>query len=148
MRVPESGRHAGEPVGAGAAQQVDQDGLRLVVHGVAGRDVLREDREAGGAGACLEVGAGLDGDGLGFEVGADLGGGGGHDVGFVGRPGTQAVVDVDGGHVASGGGGEDQERDRVGPARDRAGEGCPRGWEGAAGQEVGDERSDRYGAFR
>ncbi|HEX4175447.1 MAG TPA: hypothetical protein VHY81_05965 [Acidimicrobiales bacterium] len=141
--VPESGRHAGEPVRAGAAQQVDQDGLRLVVHGVAGRDVVGEDAEPGGAGAGLEVGTGLHGHGLRLEMRADLGCCGGDDVGFVGRPGTQAVVDMDGGHVASGGGGEDEKRDRVGPAGDRAGECCPRGWKGAAGQEVGDERFDR-----
>ena len=73
----------------------------------------------------------------------NLGCGGRHDVGFVRRSGTQAMVDVDGGHVASGGGGEDQERERVRAPRDRAGEWRPRGGRcsGSGGRR---QRFDRY----
>ena len=47
---------------------------------------------------------------------------GGHHVGLVVRAGAQAVVDVDRGDVAPGRRGQDQEGQRVGAARDRAGQ--------------------------
>ena len=51
---------AGRPSRPEPAQEVDQDGLGLVVGGVAGEHVRREDAEPGGTGPRLEVRAGLD----------------------------------------------------------------------------------------
>ena len=56
-RVPRPRLHARQSVGPGPAQQVHQDRLRLVVHGVPGGDVGRQHGEASRPGPGLEVGA-------------------------------------------------------------------------------------------
>ena len=93
--------HAGEPVQAGAPEEVEEHGLGLVVGGVAGEGVGRQDGVASGAGPCLQVRTRFDDDPLGAEAGAEAVGRRRHDVRLGGRAGTQAVVDVDGRHVAA-----------------------------------------------
>ncbi len=118
--------HAGQAVEAGAPQEVEQDGLGLVVGGVAGEDVGGQHGVAGGPGPGLEVGAGGDVDRLGPEAGAEPGRGGLDAAVGLGLR-AQAVVDVDGGDLAAGGDGQDQQGQGVGAAGDGAGDGVPAG---------------------
>ena len=66
---------------------------------------------------------------------ADVSGGGGHHVALAGRPGSQSVVDMDGGHLTTRGPGQDQERQRVGTTRHAADESRTRRGERATGQQ-------------
>ena len=93
-----AGAHRRQPVEARPPQEVDEHGLGLVVHGVAGGRVPGQGGSAGGAGAGFEVRAGIERHPHGDEPGAEATGRVGHDVGFGRRARAQAVVDVDGGH--------------------------------------------------
>ena len=74
--------HAAQAVESGAAQQVQQHGLGLVVGRVAGEDVGREHREPCLAGPGLEIGTGVDGGLLGPKGSVEPRRGGGNEVGL------------------------------------------------------------------
>ena len=127
----------GEAVEAGAAQQVEQHGLGLVVGGVAGEHVGRQRRVAGRARPGFEVRArarpGRAPTGTQHRTSrADRG----HDVGVRARAGPQPVVDMDRRDLTAGVDREDQQGQRVGAARDGAQVtgGCPVDGNGAAGE--------------
>ena len=137
-RMPDSGRHAGRPVGAGSPQQVQQHGLGLVVHGVARGEVRRQQRR------CVLPWPGPRGWDLvrperpGLEACTETRRRRGDHIGLLRRPWSQRMVDVDRGDLAPRRGGEHQERQRVGTARDRTGQSGTARWKGAAAQQVGD----------
>ena len=137
---PADGPHAGQPVEPGAAQEVEQHGLGLVVGCVAGQDVGRQRGVAGGPGAGLQVRPRRDLDPHGAEGRAEALGRVRHDVGLIVAAGAQPVVDVDRRHSRARGDGQDQQRQRVGAARHRAGDLGAGGREPAAGQERVDGR--------
>ena len=86
--------HAGEAIEAGAAQQVEQHGLGLVVDRVPREHIGRERRVAGRARPCFEVGTRSDLSALRTKRGTagarDLG----DDLGVAFGPGPETVVDI------------------------------------------------------
>ena len=86
--------HAAETVEAGATQQVEKNGLGLVVGRVTGEDIGRQDGEPGFACPRLEVRARLHRRLLGSEVRSEPRRGGSHHLGLSARVGTEAVPDV------------------------------------------------------
>ena len=88
--------HADESARAGAPQQVDEDGLDAIVGGVAGEYVVGKNRVARRPSPSLDVGTGLDCYPTCLERRADLASARGHEIGFVRRPGTKSVIDVNG----------------------------------------------------
>ena len=127
--------HAGQAVESRSPQEVEEDRLGLIVGGVPGQDIGGQDPVTGRPRPCLEVRPGGDVHSLGPEAGADAPGGAGHHIGLGRRPGPQPMVDVDGGDAAAGLDGEDEEGQRIGAARYRAGHGGPGRRKGAAGQQ-------------
>ena len=132
-----AGRHAREPVEAGAAEQVEQHRLGLVVGRVPGEHVGRQGAVAGRPGPGLDVGPGRHRDALGPERGAVLGRGAPHDLGLGRRPGPQPVVDVDRGDPAAGPHRQHEQRQRVGPAGHGAGHLRAGRGEVAPGEQLG-----------
>ena len=89
--------HADESTRTRSAQQVDDDGFDSIVGGVAGEDVVGKNRVASCPSPSLEVGTGLDCYSTCLERRADLASALGHEIGFVCRTGTKAMIDVNGG---------------------------------------------------
>ncbi|CAB4557131.1 unannotated protein [freshwater metagenome] len=145
QRSRRAGPHPGEPVEAGAAQQVDEDRLGLVVRGVPGEDVGRQHGEPGGSCPSLQVGSVGEVDADGARHDPEGVGDGPDRVELERRSGAQTVVDVHGGGVAAGGVGEHQQGERVGTARDGARDRGARGRERAAGEQGGGEQRDLSG---
>ena len=148
-RSARSGRRggvvAGQPVEAGAAEQVEEHGLGLVVGGVAGEHVGGQRRVAGPAGPRLEVGAGRHASPAPTRKAApNRAATSATTSASARRAGPQAVVDVDGGDRAAGLDREHEQRQRVGAAGDRAGDGGAGRRERAAGQQV--RRGRRHGS--
>ena len=112
-RMPWPRLHAPQPVGPRTAQQVHEDRLRLVVHGVTGGDVGRQDGEAGRTGPGLEVGAGGDGHPMALEPRAEPCRRRQHHFGLGLGPRAQSVIDVHRGHGTAGRGGQDEEGQRI-----------------------------------
>jgi hypothetical protein len=112
-RVARAGTHRREAVGGGAPEQVQKNGLGLVVGGVSGGGSRRQDPDSGGARSRLEVRAGTYRDAVNHhlniegasEVVDD------NDVGL--GPLAQAVVDMVRDDNAVAHDGENQQRERV-----------------------------------
>jgi hypothetical protein len=98
----------GQAVEARPAEQVEEDGLGLVVRRVAGEHVAREGRVPGVARPSLEVGAVGDLDRHRREARSDARRDLGDDLRLGRRAGAEPVVDVHGAHQAPGVDGEHQ----------------------------------------
>ena len=135
QRLRRPRRHRAEAVEAGAAQEVEEHGLRLIVCGVAGQHTVGKRVVARPSQAGLEVRPDGDLDVVHHEVDPERGrcrtrrrG-----IGAGARP--NAVIDVVGGDGATGRDRQHHERGRVGSTRQCAGDGRGRGRERAAGEE-------------
>ena len=117
------GVEAGEAVEAGAAEQVEQHGLGLVVGGVAGEHVRRAAPRSGRARArASRFGpGGRPRPAPPRKAAPKRAAAVGDDVGLRRRTRPQPVVDVDGGDVAPRLDGQHEQRERVGAAGHRAG---------------------------
>ena len=139
------GRMPARPSRPGAAQQVDQHRLGLVVGGVAEARRRARGRAWRAARArASRLGPGSTATALGPEGGAERSAARPHDVGLGRRAGAQAVVDVDGGDLAA----RRRRPARAGPASRRrptrrTTTGVPGGREGAAREQLG-RRHDRH----
>ncbi len=80
-----------------------------------------------------------------LDAGTDAGRSSHDDVGLPVRAGAQPVVYVKGSDHTAGGASEEQERERVGTARDRTGQRRARGREGAPGHKAGHQRAEGVG---
>ena len=139
QRVAGTDPHGGQSVDPGPPQQVGQDRLGLVVHGVTGGRTGTEHLATGPAGPVLEVGAVADIHPLRSEGGSEASGGTGHDPGLGRRSGAQPVVDVDRRDRAAGRHSQDQEGQGVGATGHPAHQLGPRRREGAPLQQGGGE---------
>ena len=113
--------HRRQTVGGRAPKQVQQDGLSLIISGVAGGHVRRQGTESCRAGSRLEVGARADRHPVDDELNAECRRHIAHDLGILLGTGAQTVIDVmgDGGTVRHDG--QHQKRKGVGAARHRTG---------------------------
>ena len=108
---------AGQAVEAGPPHQVQEHGLGHVVGGVAGHGAAARGRPGGRPGPAPPGSARAPRRPGRPRTRPRAGGGRGpHDVGLGRRAGPQAVVDVHGGDVEPGRGGQDEQGQRVGPA--------------------------------
>lgn len=109
-------QHRGDAIEAGAAHQIDQKGLGLVVGSVTGHRVWPEHGVPGPTGSRLEIATRGNTDLLGPEGGAESIGDGPHDLRLARCVGSHPVVDVHGRDIESGGHGEDEESGGIGSA--------------------------------
>jgi hypothetical protein len=93
-RVPRPGAHRRKTVGSGAPEQVDEDGLRLIVGRVTGRRPSRHSAEPGLARPRLEVRTGSEADAVHDDVDAELAGNLVHNTDILVGVLPQAMVDV------------------------------------------------------
>ncbi len=128
--------HGGQAVGAGAAQEVEEHRLGLIVGGVPGEHIRGKRLVACGPSPSLEVGAGWHLHPDRMESGSPLRGDVGHHHAVLGRAGPQAVVDVDRADLTAGFHGQHEQCEGVSATRHRAGDRRPRRGEGAARQKV------------
>jgi hypothetical protein len=89
------GSHPGEARPSGTTQEVEQHGFRLVVSGVPGEHVGRQDPISRRPHAGLEIRPGFDSDALGDERGPKPVRCGSNHVGLARRPGANTVINMD-----------------------------------------------------
>jgi hypothetical protein len=134
-----TGSHGRQSTSSGAAQQVDQDGLGLIIGGVTGEHVGGQHRIAGCACPCLQVRAVTHLHDGGVERNA-------HSVGqrpdhlrLSGSAGSKLVVDVDRGGVAPCGNRQDEQSRGVGAAGHRTRDDAACGRERGPGEQLMNE---------
>lgn len=101
-RVPGPRAHGREAICGGAAEQVEQDGLRLIVGRVAGGGTDRHGTEPGGTRTRLEIRACTNAHPVNDDLDAELAGDLVHNTDILVGALAQAVVDMMGDHVAAG----------------------------------------------
>ena len=136
-RVAWPGAHGREAVSGGAAKQIEQDGLRLVVRGVAGSNRRRQGAQPRRARPRLEIGTWSDRDPVNDDLDAESDSDVAHDLGVLVRTSSQPVVDVIGDDVTAGDDGEHQQGEGVGAAGDGAGE-----WRSRVGKRAPPDESE------
>ena len=111
--MPRPRTHGREAVGGGAPQQVEEDGLCLIVGRVAGRYPGRHGAEPGRARPRLEIGTSSEAHPVHDDVDAELAGDLVHNTDILVGVIPQAVVDVMGNHLAAGHSSQQQEGEGV-----------------------------------
>ena len=137
------GPHPGEARPSSTTQEVEQHGFRLIVRGVPGEHVGRQDPIPGRPHARLEIRPGFDSDALGNERGPETVRCGSNHVGLARRLGANTVINMDRRNDATVIGRQNEEGQRVGAAGHSAGHGEARIGERAALQQVGRPSHDR-----
>jgi hypothetical protein len=100
-RVTEAGANGGQAIGARTSQQIDDHRLGPIIARVTERSIGPEHCMPGRARAGFKVRAGFDDHRLGTERGAKTFSDNSHSISFSFRAGTQPVIDMHRGHVAT-----------------------------------------------
>ena len=113
-RVPGPGAHRRESISSGTTEQVQEDGLCLIVGRVAGGGTGRESPEPSRTRPRLEVGPCTNVHPVDYDLDPERSGDRGYDLSVLGGVLTQAVVDVMCSHITAGDYSEHEQGERVG----------------------------------